>query len=126
MSRNAKDLMDWKHYYVNQFVDRDMLMCYYWGYGVGHVYSHNVCADLASESKSASEHPDGLGMHSHNHLDQVDTEVDHVHQREEAGSSDMGDDHDYWEWDCCSNGDEANQQSDPPESNSDNVEISIM
>ncbi|KIJ64394.1 hypothetical protein HYDPIDRAFT_90003, partial [Hydnomerulius pinastri MD-312] len=40
MSRNAKDGADWKKYYVNRFVDRDMLLRYHWGHGVGHVYSH--------------------------------------------------------------------------------------
>ncbi|RDB25047.1 hypothetical protein Hypma_007810 [Hypsizygus marmoreus] len=40
ISQCAKDSGDWKMYFVNRFVDRDMVMRYYWGLGVGHVYSH--------------------------------------------------------------------------------------
>ncbi|KIJ09067.1 hypothetical protein PAXINDRAFT_17835 [Paxillus involutus ATCC 200175] len=40
MSRNARDTDDWKHYYVNHFVNRDMLLRYHWSFGMGHVYSH--------------------------------------------------------------------------------------
>ena len=29
---------------LSSFVDRDMVMCYHWGLGVGHVYSHSDCA----------------------------------------------------------------------------------
>ncbi|KAF6750862.1 hypothetical protein DFP72DRAFT_817228, partial [Ephemerocybe angulata] len=39
-SKTAKDKEDWKEYYINRFVDRDMLMRYIWGHGVGHKYSH--------------------------------------------------------------------------------------
>lgn len=28
--------------FVNRFVDRDMLMRYHWGLGVGHVHSHGL------------------------------------------------------------------------------------
>ncbi|RDB22902.1 hypothetical protein Hypma_009822 [Hypsizygus marmoreus] len=44
MSRSARDVDDWHFYYVNRFVDRDMMMRYYWGLGVGHVYAH-ISAD---------------------------------------------------------------------------------
>ncbi|KZP13244.1 hypothetical protein FIBSPDRAFT_662191, partial [Athelia psychrophila] len=37
-SRLAGDRSDWKEYYINRFVDRDMLMRYHFGYAVGHVY----------------------------------------------------------------------------------------
>ncbi|KAF5314748.1 hypothetical protein D9611_007063 [Ephemerocybe angulata] len=40
LSAIAKDEDDWKEYYVNRFVDRDMIMRYHWGLGVGHKYSH--------------------------------------------------------------------------------------
>jgi len=58
LSPIAKDGDDWKYYYVNRykcfqpfhmiplltitrrFMDRDMLLRYYWGLGVGHTYSH--------------------------------------------------------------------------------------
>ncbi|KAJ3538280.1 hypothetical protein NMY22_g5229 [Coprinellus aureogranulatus] len=36
----SKASEDWVEYVVNRFVDRDMLMRYHWGLGVGHLYSH--------------------------------------------------------------------------------------
>ncbi|RDB18539.1 hypothetical protein Hypma_000288 [Hypsizygus marmoreus] len=39
LSSLAQDSKDWRGYYVNRFVDRDMIMRYHWGLGVGHVYS---------------------------------------------------------------------------------------
>ncbi|KAG1740715.1 hypothetical protein EDD22DRAFT_959142 [Suillus occidentalis] len=36
----AGDSHDWREYFVNRFVDRDMLMRFHFGLGVGHVYSH--------------------------------------------------------------------------------------
>ncbi|KAH7917228.1 hypothetical protein BV22DRAFT_1026772, partial [Leucogyrophana mollusca] len=40
MSHCAQDGDDWKWYYVNRFVDRDMVMRYHHGLGVGHAYAH--------------------------------------------------------------------------------------
>ncbi|KAG2047193.1 hypothetical protein BDR06DRAFT_1032526 [Suillus hirtellus] len=40
VSACAGDKEDWHEYYINQFVDRDMLMRFHFGLGVGHVYSH--------------------------------------------------------------------------------------
>ncbi|KAG2100219.1 uncharacterized protein F5147DRAFT_777132 [Suillus discolor] len=40
VSRCAQDQLDWKFYYINRFVDRDMFMRYQWGLGVGHTYTH--------------------------------------------------------------------------------------
>ena len=61
VSRVSRDADDWKSYYINRyvfmqtmatislniyglfrFVDRDMLMRYHWGLGVGHTYSHST------------------------------------------------------------------------------------
>jgi len=36
LSRCAKDGSDWVRYYINRFVDRDMVMRYHFGLGVGH------------------------------------------------------------------------------------------
>ncbi|RDB17006.1 hypothetical protein Hypma_002060 [Hypsizygus marmoreus] len=38
-SKFAQDRKDWVLYYVNRFVDHDMLMRYHWGLGVGHLYT---------------------------------------------------------------------------------------
>ncbi|KAH6910117.1 hypothetical protein BKA70DRAFT_1220772 [Coprinopsis sp. MPI-PUGE-AT-0042] len=40
LSGLADEEEDWQEYYLNRFVDRDMLMRFFWGLGVGHVYSH--------------------------------------------------------------------------------------
>ncbi|KAF8834540.1 hypothetical protein BDN67DRAFT_914775 [Paxillus ammoniavirescens] len=50
LSQNTRDATDWKQYYINRFVDRDMVMRYHWGLGVGHIYAHSMSApfDLMS------------------------------------------------------------------------------
>ncbi|KIK16607.1 hypothetical protein PISMIDRAFT_113057 [Pisolithus microcarpus 441] len=40
-SCNAHESEDWKVYYINWFVDCDMMMQYHWGLAVGHVYTHS-------------------------------------------------------------------------------------
>ncbi|KAG1775826.1 hypothetical protein EV702DRAFT_972611, partial [Suillus placidus] len=40
VSNCAQDKLDWRCYYINCFVDRDMFMRYNWGLGVGHIYIH--------------------------------------------------------------------------------------
>ncbi|KIJ10243.1 hypothetical protein PAXINDRAFT_86346, partial [Paxillus involutus ATCC 200175] len=72
----AKDSEDWKCYYINRygastslddvifyshptqrFVDRDMLLRYHWGLGVGHTYSHVWGGPMVnSQSKSDRLH----------------------------------------------------------------------
>ncbi|KAJ3535522.1 hypothetical protein NMY22_g6451 [Coprinellus aureogranulatus] len=39
-SELAQDGSDWKRYYINRYVDRDMYMRYEWGLAVGHIYTH--------------------------------------------------------------------------------------
>ncbi|KAG1749279.1 hypothetical protein EDB19DRAFT_1904794 [Suillus lakei] len=41
VSACAGDKDDRREYYVNRFVDHDMLMCFHFGLGVGHIYSHH-------------------------------------------------------------------------------------
>ncbi|KAG6904449.1 hypothetical protein DXG01_009865 [Tephrocybe rancida] len=50
----ARDSDDWKFYLVNRFVDRDMLMRYHWGMGVGHLYSHTHNEDDVVEEGTVS------------------------------------------------------------------------
>ncbi|TEB18673.1 hypothetical protein FA13DRAFT_1719668 [Coprinellus micaceus] len=40
-SKAAQDHLDWSQYYVNRFVDRDMVMRFHDGMAVGHLYSHS-------------------------------------------------------------------------------------
>ncbi|KIK25266.1 hypothetical protein PISMIDRAFT_43715, partial [Pisolithus microcarpus 441] len=52
LSPVTKDTDDWNYYYINRFADRDMLLRYHWGLGVGHMYSHvhsPAQCDLESE-----------------------------------------------------------------------------
>ncbi|RDB27548.1 hypothetical protein Hypma_003878 [Hypsizygus marmoreus] len=42
LSKLAQDSKDWTLYYVNRFVDRDMLMRFHWGLGVGHLYMRDT------------------------------------------------------------------------------------
>ncbi|KAG6909309.1 hypothetical protein DXG01_001108 [Tephrocybe rancida] len=42
LSGVAQDGKDWCKYYINRFVDRDMLMRFHWGLGVGHVYGRGT------------------------------------------------------------------------------------
>ncbi|KAG2056121.1 hypothetical protein BDR06DRAFT_981565 [Suillus hirtellus] len=39
VSNYAQDKLDWKSYYINRFIDRDMFMRYHLGLGVGHTYA---------------------------------------------------------------------------------------
>ena len=46
--------------FIPSFVDRDMLMRYHWGLGIGHVYAHDIVANGVTEgslSKSTAEEP---------------------------------------------------------------------
>lgn len=102
VSKLAKDWEDWSEYYVNRwvlllpclqpaisphisFVDRDMLMRYHWGLGVGHTYSHG-------DSPNSSEGP-GLNARAEAPSDQEeegmqsDTEQSQEQEPEEADDS---------------------------------------
>jgi len=85
-----------------RLVDRDMLMCYHWGLGVGHIYSHGQRTPSAStdtqtistavDEDSVSEEPDNdnasdtenpeLGFGNHED-DWTDTEEDSENEPEE-------------------------------------------
>ncbi|KAJ3537968.1 hypothetical protein NMY22_g5372 [Coprinellus aureogranulatus] len=51
----AGDKEDSKEYYINPFADRDMVMRYHWGMGVGHVYSHKRSAIAAPSTPPPSQ-----------------------------------------------------------------------
>ncbi|KIJ65337.1 hypothetical protein HYDPIDRAFT_28047, partial [Hydnomerulius pinastri MD-312] len=55
VSPMARDSEDWKYYYANRFVDRDMLLRYHWGLGIGHIYSH--VRDNSRVNSSDDTHP---------------------------------------------------------------------
>ncbi|KAF8833950.1 hypothetical protein BDN67DRAFT_985681 [Paxillus ammoniavirescens] len=71
MSQLASNADDWKYYYVNGFMDHDMLMCYHWGLGIGHLYAHTKRpSEINPYNHSVGQHDDlttvldddGLGL----------------------------------------------------------------
>lgn len=72
LSHCAQDARDWARYYVGRcvttfksiftlhrlteirFVDRDMIMRYHWGLGIGHLYSHGQSAGVATASNQTN------------------------------------------------------------------------
>ncbi|RDB21901.1 hypothetical protein Hypma_011139 [Hypsizygus marmoreus] len=59
ISKWARDHQDFKSYFVNRFVDRDMLMRYHWGMGIGHTYCHLKDAGLSQENSGLNSSPQG-------------------------------------------------------------------
>ncbi|KAJ3536383.1 hypothetical protein NMY22_g6054 [Coprinellus aureogranulatus] len=53
-SKVARDKDDWREYYVNCFIDRDMLMRYSWGLAVGHVYAHEDAPNASATSSGCT------------------------------------------------------------------------
>ncbi|KAJ3524296.1 hypothetical protein NMY22_g11058 [Coprinellus aureogranulatus] len=61
-SKCAKDDEDWKEYYVNPFVDRDMMMRFHRGMAVGHIYertSPRLTQTTGSRSTAPGPAPSG-------------------------------------------------------------------
>ncbi|KIJ58045.1 hypothetical protein HYDPIDRAFT_34552 [Hydnomerulius pinastri MD-312] len=61
ISRSARDSEDWKFYYINRFVDRDMVMRYHWGMSVGHAYAYTSSPSNDSDGQQDEGHL-GLGL----------------------------------------------------------------
>ncbi|RDB29792.1 hypothetical protein Hypma_014062 [Hypsizygus marmoreus] len=62
LSHLAQDGKDWNVYYANRFVDRDMLMRFHWGLGVGHMYTRGQRATTASAVTRQPVSSDDLEM----------------------------------------------------------------
>ena len=63
---------------MSSFVDRDMLMRYHWGLGVGHMYAHST-ASTGPPSRSTSQQSQPLHSKAHDaedHKCHDDDEVD--------------------------------------------------
>ncbi|KAI0055445.1 hypothetical protein BV25DRAFT_1921798 [Artomyces pyxidatus] len=56
ISRYADDSQDWRYYYINRFADRDSMMRYHWGLGVGHMYTRTT-AVFKPGFNQTSDHP---------------------------------------------------------------------
>ena len=62
---------------LSSFVDRDMLMRYHWGLGIGHQYAHTT-ASVNSQSFSPSpSHSNGSAMEDYRNLTDEVNEGDH-------------------------------------------------
>ena len=46
---------DWLIKYETRFVDRDMVVRYHWGIGVGHTYSHQSLHDTRAQASPSSQ-----------------------------------------------------------------------
>lgn len=100
ISRCARDSQDWVHYHVNRcvecaialirinlsnrFVDRDMLMRYHWGLGVGHVYSHGQSAFATATTTSTEDVNQDRATEMHS----TDEAIPEVHGEDHDGPSD--------------------------------------
>ncbi|KAJ3530549.1 hypothetical protein NMY22_g8529 [Coprinellus aureogranulatus] len=83
-SKIANDQDDWREYYVNSFVDRDMIMRYTWGHGVGHTYSHGDAPDMPPSESSAVPDPTQENLDEEPTHDAAEEErnIDGSHQAE--------------------------------------------
>ncbi|KAG2155200.1 uncharacterized protein EDB93DRAFT_1247691 [Suillus bovinus] len=60
------DKHDWHEYYVNSFIDRDTLMRFHYGLGVGHVYSHEAgVVEMTVRTEHEPSESGGLMEHTH-------------------------------------------------------------
>jgi hypothetical protein len=91
LSRCARDSQDWHNYYVNRcavaptiareftepqvrFVDRDMLIRFHPGLGVGHVYARPTAPVPISPGTSGTSRENPLDTHEHGHTKTGHTE----------------------------------------------------
>ncbi|KAI0058498.1 hypothetical protein BV25DRAFT_1810603 [Artomyces pyxidatus] len=54
LSRCVKDGNDYMRYYVSRFSERDLLMRYHWGLGVGHLQAHDKAAITRAAKEKAN------------------------------------------------------------------------
>ncbi|KJA21107.1 hypothetical protein HYPSUDRAFT_141225, partial [Hypholoma sublateritium FD-334 SS-4] len=107
LSKMSGDEDDWNGYYVNRFADRDMVMRYHWGLGIGHTYSHgpknpsqeNLAQSQSIEDSEAEEEAELLESdHSTTAGAEVDEEEppesDHPESAEAAAGIYVDDEHD--------------------------------
>ena len=93
---------------LSSFVDRDMLMRYHWGLGIGHTYAHNT-SSTESLLRSTSQRTQPLHSRRHDvedHKCHVDDEID------ESGDADSTE----TEWDFEQDSECGESQSDESES----------
>ncbi|KAH7909551.1 hypothetical protein BJ138DRAFT_1197527 [Hygrophoropsis aurantiaca] len=106
LSRCIDDSQDWRSYYVNRFVDRDMVMRYHIGLGVGHVHTipdhDHLSANGNSLSADREHEPEEAVNNSSNPHEEGELEG-----AEGPGDSKLADDDSGAESDGLSNGSEG-------------------
>ncbi|KAH7919882.1 hypothetical protein BV22DRAFT_1022211, partial [Leucogyrophana mollusca] len=104
ISRCIDDSADWKQYYVNRFVDRDMVMRYHVRLGVGHAYATHP-DNTAGESHPSLAELDDSELNPEVEADQAAVETNHDGYRASDRGSDPGSDDDgQWLDHCDSDG----------------------
>ncbi|KIJ57944.1 hypothetical protein HYDPIDRAFT_34653 [Hydnomerulius pinastri MD-312] len=82
MSRGARDCEDWKFYYINRFVDRDMVMRYHWGMGVGHVYAYTSSSTNGGQQDN-SQFVSGLVDDAETSLEEAQDDSNEIQELED-------------------------------------------
>ncbi|KAG1739689.1 hypothetical protein EDB19DRAFT_1908712 [Suillus lakei] len=111
LSACAGDKDDWCAYYVNQFMDRDMMMRFHFGLGVGHTYSHCRTSQAKSPDKYIAGFLDDVDAGDDGDVGShyEDEEEDDAEDDEEDDAEDDEEDDTEDEWDEGS--EDAEQQS---------------
>ena len=65
--------------HTDRFADRDMIMRYQWGLGIGHTYSHGICLSTHPSTIPSETHNDSLANLNHNgSLAPADEDIDNL------------------------------------------------
>ncbi|KAJ3522032.1 hypothetical protein NMY22_g12062 [Coprinellus aureogranulatus] len=84
----ADEGSDWKRYFVNRFVDRDMFIRYEWGLGVGHTYAYQDATAANLQVQSTYGSPEEATTTTTN-LELIPSAADSLlqlyHERRQAG-----------------------------------------
>ncbi|KAG1721499.1 uncharacterized protein EDB91DRAFT_1088421 [Suillus paluster] len=92
ISTVAGDEHDWHEYYVNSFVDRDTIMHFHYGLGVGHVYSHEAQIPECPCSAQEAPHPvPQTTPQSSEHSERDETLMETSNRQAPADNEDEGD-----------------------------------
>lgn len=83
--------------HIGRFVDRDMLLRYYWGMGVGHTYAHIKPASAEETHGESTESCVGVNHGPRCKPDSKHTSVSHQHEDTAASGSDIENDSEEWE-----------------------------
>ncbi|KAG2120548.1 uncharacterized protein F5147DRAFT_766462 [Suillus discolor] len=93
----AGDKHDWCEYYVNSFVDRDTLMRFHYGLGVGDVYAHEAriveCPYLVPGASPSQSAPQTTMQENNNHSGREESLQETTDWQDPTNGEDKEDDH---------------------------------